>query len=353
MSLRCPKRANLDHFSAKLLWKWKTCAFCSIDLSQVQEPDEIDLTNTDDFETPTATISSRTRLSNTTTNPIEQALYIPDTQPDNSLLTALIKGSEERTASIQQTQKKPVPNPTVDIIIHLWLASFYVTDIDGISIRTYTRVQSVKKFIRKSQFLLTSKFTSHTDMMSKVLVKFTSEKQFLDRNWKAMPVTPKNPTDMHEFRGVAYEAEDLFTFLREASITPDKDVYTIALVSESQVDPLVTEPQVSKKLRLKQHTLDMVTTSTTPLPTVNMFTKAPTPKPPTRIQTRTERKPSLKAQEVIKQEREGIKSRKRTHSQVEQQGHTDVIQEDITLKGGSQEDKEEDEIVVRQEETIV
>src|SRR4051812_13816207 len=44
----CQQNPKLNHATAKLVLKWKTCAFCSLDLAEVKEPNIIDLTDFDE-----------------------------------------------------------------------------------------------------------------------------------------------------------------------------------------------------------------------------------------------------------------------------------------------------------------
>lgn len=330
MAQICPTKSGLDHFTAKLVLKWKTCAFCSLDLSEVDEPSSIDLTNCDDFAIPTSSVAFRAKLRQENANPSEQALYVPDAKPSDNFLAAVLKGSQEREASVQQTKKQLKTKPTADIGIHLWLASYYETDLDGIPILTYIRVQSAKKFIGTSQFLLTITFTSHLEMMRTILAKFTSEKHFLERDWKAMPINAKHPTDMCEFRGAAYEARTLGSFLQEASIAPEKDVYTLALVSQTRVDPPTSDHKVSKKLRVKQHLVENTAIKEGDYnePAESTCTHLPTTA--TRSKTGTERKLTAKAKEAKEQPKKRSVSRKRAISQVDQSEDEGITKIEVT-----------------------
>ena len=137
----CQQNPKLNHATAKLVLQWKTCAFCSLDLTEVKEPSTIDLIDFDDFEAPSASVSFRTKQRQQNANPSEQAMYVPDAKPSTSFLTATIESAQQRKTSISKTKKQPSKSPTININIHLWLGSYYTANMDGVPYNTYTHIQ--------------------------------------------------------------------------------------------------------------------------------------------------------------------------------------------------------------------
>ncbi|KAK1989652.1 hypothetical protein LX36DRAFT_497286 [Colletotrichum falcatum] len=169
-------------------------------------------------------------------------------------------------------------------------------------------------------------------MMQTILSKFTTEKHFLERDWKAMHVNPKNPTDIYEFRSAAYEAKTLNAFFNEASILPEKDVYSLSVVSLSRTETPTPAPEVTRKQRNVKKTL----------PLDKLQKPHDDPSIATRSKTGARQKLTPKALEITELLQKRTTCQKRKYSQV--------------IEGDSQESKipvlkdEKDTIVVGKEE---